>query len=311
MKMAGIFGIGDFTKEGKGVDKDAPKKRGVFAFFELFFRKFWRLCKLNWLYLAACIPTIIAVFLVSGVVSSMILNNNASVLASAMGLSAPDMANEEFTKNIAMLDIIIRIMITLLFTVLWGMGPVTAGYTYILRNYAREEHAWIWSDFWQYTKENFKQAICVWLIDVVALPVMIVAYMFYSGSQGALMYLKYLICVMIFVYTTMHFYIYPMMVTFKLSVKDLYRNSLLFALGKLPINVLLLAIIIFIHVGIPYIGLTISGGAPLIYWLAYILLELIIFISMSGFMVNFGVYPTLKKYMITNTEQSVKSETEV
>ena len=39
--MAGFFGIGDFTKEGKGVDKDAPKKRGIFAFFELFFRKFW------------------------------------------------------------------------------------------------------------------------------------------------------------------------------------------------------------------------------------------------------------------------------
>lgn len=306
--MAGFFGIGDFTKEGKGVDKDAPKKRGIFAFFELFFRKFWRLCKLNMLYLLACIPTLIVVFLVSGLISSTLLNNSAGVLAAAMGLSAPDTGNAEFMKNIALLDLVIRAAICLLFTVLWGMGPVTAGYTYILRNYSREEHAWLWSDFWQYTKENFKQAICVWVIDVVAMPVMIIAFLFYSRSQGAIMYLKYLICIMAFIYTMMHFYIYPMMVTFRLSLKDLYRNALLFAIGKLPLNILVLVILLFIHLGIPYIGLTLSGGTPLIYWILYVLFEMVIFVSMSGFIVNFSVYPNLKKYMITNTEQDIKPE---
>lgn len=309
--MAGFFGIGDFTKEGKGVEKDAPKKRGIFAFFELFFRKFGRLCKLNMLYLLACVPTAVVVFIVAGVVSSTIINSSTEVLAQAMGLAAPDMENADFVKSIAIVDVVIRGMITLLFTALWGMGPVTAGFTYILRNYSREEHAWLWSDFWQYTKENFKQSIVIWLVDLVAMPMMFIAYMFYSRSQGVIMYFKYIMCVLIFVYTSMHFYIYPMMVTFKLSVKDLYRNSLLFAFGKLPINIFVFAVLLFIHVGIPYIGLMRTGGAVTIYWLAYALLELVIFLSMSGFIVNFSVYPTLKKYMIIDTKKQIKSETEV
>ena len=57
--MAGFFGFGNYAKEGKGVSKNEPKKRSLFAFFELFFRKFWRLIKLNLLYLLACIPTLL------------------------------------------------------------------------------------------------------------------------------------------------------------------------------------------------------------------------------------------------------------
>ncbi len=309
--MAGFFGIGDFTKEGKGVEKDAPKKRGIFAFFELFFRKFWRLCKLNVLYLLACIPTAAVVFIAAGVVSSTIVNNSTEILAQAVGMTTPDMGNAEFVKSIAIVDIVIRCMLTLLFTVLWGMGPVTAGFTYILRNYSREEHAWLWSDFWQYTKENFKQSIIVWIVDLVAMPMMFIAFMFYSKAQGAIMYLKYLMCAMMFVYTAMHFYIYPMMVTFKLSVKDLYRNALLFAFGKLPINIFVFAVLLFLHIGIPYIAIMKAGGASIISLLVYVLLELVIFVSMSGFIVNFSIYPTLKKYMIIDTEKCVKTETEV
>lgn len=310
--MAGFFGIGDFTKEGKGVDKNAPKKRGVFAFFELFFRKFWRLCKLNLLYILACIPTFIVVFVVAGLVSSNIVNASANVLAASLGLSAPDMNNADFMRYTAMLDVIIRFAVSLLFMVMWGMGPVTAGYTYILRNYAREEHAWLWSDFWQYTRENFRQAIAVWVIDVAAFAVLFMAYTFYSNSKNALYYLKYLIGCMIFIYTIMHFYIYPIMVTFRLSLKNIYRNAFLFALAKLPINVFVFAVLLIIHLGIPYYGVVgFGGGTVMLYWIVYVLLELLIFISMSGFLVNFSVYPSLKKYMITNAEDEIKTDAEV
>ena len=310
--MAGFFGIGDFTKEGKGVEKDAPKKRGIFAFFELFFRKFGRLCKLNLLYVVACIPTFAAVFFLAGIISSNIINANAQMMAQALGLAAPDMSNADFANNLALLDLVIRFAASLMFMVAWGMGPVTAGYTYILRNYSREEHAWLWSDFWQYTKENFKQAAIVWLIDAAAFVVLALAFMFYSNASGGMHYLKYVITCFILVYTMMHFYIYPIMVTFKLSIKDIYRNSFLFALGKLPINLLVLLILVLIHIGIPYYGIMgFGGGTAPIYWIVFFALELLIFISMSGFMVNFSVYPSLKKYMITNTEDEIKSEQEV
>ena len=311
--MAGFFGFGDFTKEGKGVDKNAPKKRGIFAFFELYFRKIGRLCKLNLLYILACIPTTAVVFFLSGLISSSLLNMFSQPIAAALGLSAPDLTNADYLKYTVILDMAVRIISCLLFTVLWGMGPVTAGYTYILRNYSREEHAWLWSDFWQYTKENFKQAIAVWLIDLAAFVIMFYAFLFYSTAHGAVSSLKYVIGVMLVVFTMMHFYLYPMMVTFRLPLKALYRNSFLFALMKLPLNLFVLVVLLAIHIGIPYAG--ISGllstiGAMPIYWIVFALLELLILISTSGFIVNFSVYPSLKKYMILNAEPEIKSEQE-
>ncbi len=46
------------AREGKGVEKDAPKKKRFFIFFELYFRKFFKFIQLNLLFLAYCIPIV-------------------------------------------------------------------------------------------------------------------------------------------------------------------------------------------------------------------------------------------------------------
>lgn len=56
--MAGFFGLFDYTKAGPGVSKSQPKKKRFFFFWELFFRKFWKLITLNLLYFACCIPIV-------------------------------------------------------------------------------------------------------------------------------------------------------------------------------------------------------------------------------------------------------------
>lgn len=50
--------FGDYSKAGKGVAKDAPKKKALFRFLELYFRKFWKLLGLNILTFICCIPII-------------------------------------------------------------------------------------------------------------------------------------------------------------------------------------------------------------------------------------------------------------
>lgn len=50
--MAGIFGFFDYTKPGKGVEKDEPQKPRFLFFWELYFRKFWKLVQLNLLFVA-------------------------------------------------------------------------------------------------------------------------------------------------------------------------------------------------------------------------------------------------------------------
>lgn len=54
--MAGFFGFLDFTKEGPGIRKDAPKKKKFFVFFETFFRNFWRFFSINLVYFLTSIP---------------------------------------------------------------------------------------------------------------------------------------------------------------------------------------------------------------------------------------------------------------
>lgn len=53
-----FFGLFNYSKPGPGVDKDAPKKKRFFLFFELYFRKFWKLIQLNLLFLVCCIPIV-------------------------------------------------------------------------------------------------------------------------------------------------------------------------------------------------------------------------------------------------------------
>lgn len=297
--MAGFFGIGDFTKEGPGVRKDAPKKRGVFLFLELFFRKFWKMCKLNVLYAIAALPTFVVTFILSGVFTQ-------NLISMAMA------GNPEFAQGAELLDLILRFFVSLIVMVLWGMGPVTAGFTYVLRNYSREEHSWLWSDFWQHTKANFKQAIVVWLVDQVVLVLLIVAYLFYSSQTSALFYIRYVIIWIAILYTTMHFYIYTMMVTFKMSLKDLYRNALLFSVAKLPLNLFVLAVVLLINAGIPYFGIMGFGGrTPILFWIIFLLLEFVVLISFSGFAINFSAYQGIKAHMLPEEEKPEPIDAEV
>ena len=53
-----LFGLFNYSKPGPGVDKNGPKKKRFFYFFELYGRKFWKLIELNLLYLVCCIPIV-------------------------------------------------------------------------------------------------------------------------------------------------------------------------------------------------------------------------------------------------------------
>ena len=56
-KMA-FFGLFNYNKPGPGVDKGGTNKTRFFYFFELYFRKFWKLLELNLLFLLCCIPIV-------------------------------------------------------------------------------------------------------------------------------------------------------------------------------------------------------------------------------------------------------------
>lgn len=53
----GLFKI-DYSRPGPGIAKDAPKKKGLRLFWDIYVRVFWELIKLNMLFFLFCIPIV-------------------------------------------------------------------------------------------------------------------------------------------------------------------------------------------------------------------------------------------------------------
>lgn len=51
--MAGIFGFFDYTKPGKGVNKEDVNKKGISLYFDILLRRFRKLIPLNLMYIIA------------------------------------------------------------------------------------------------------------------------------------------------------------------------------------------------------------------------------------------------------------------
>lgn len=299
-----------YLKPGKGVEKRDPNKGRFAIFFELFFRKFWSICKANILYLIACIPAFVIMMLVSGILSSKITDMCAPLIAQGLGMSVAEAASEEVMAQVVNFDMSLRMFISLIFMVFCGMGPATAGLTYVLRNYAREEHVWLVSDMWQRTKSNFRQGMAVWIVDLLAFVAIAIAFDFYINLGGAFAYIAYLLVFVVVLLLMMHLYIYQLMVTFELKLKDLYKNALIFAFVEAPRNFALLIVLALIHIGIPFF--LAAAGMPPIAMLIFILLELVMLVAASGFVVNYFIYPSVERFIVLaqQNEEAVKTEDE-
>lgn len=246
----GIFG--GYMKEGPGIDKNAPKKKGIFLYMELFSRKLWKLIQINMLYTVVSLPMLALLYFIAPVTDSFV--------ARLAGDAASDM------NVLSSLQMGFRTMFALGITVLWGSGPASAGYAYILRCFAREEHAWVWSDFWDKFKSNFKQSAIVCIVDIFVLLLLINAAAFYFSAFKASDELLWLILtfisfLMFTLYSFVHFYIYQIMVTFECTMLQLYRNSFLFAFAKLPVNLLFFVFILALLLGI---SMMVSPGVVII-----------------------------------------------
>ncbi len=310
----GLFTRG-LGKPGKGIDANAPEKRSFFRFFDIFFRKFWHFVRLNILYVVMCIPTFIIIFVLSSLISnsffdaSGVIDTLNSVGESMAAASESGTTAEMYTSRLVVFfDVLIRFGFSFLFMAFWGMGPVSAGLAYVLRNWAREEHAWVWADFKDAAKSNFKQAAVVFIVDVIVYIVYFSAYIFYSRAGGALAYVNYLLLIILLIYTMMHMYIYQLMVTFKLSLKDLYKNALIFAIGKAPSNLLYLFLMAVVNIGPIYLAILLSGSFSLIVFVVVLLLELLILQTLSAFIAAFGVNKKIQKYMLTQYDVTVKRD---
>ena len=275
------------SKPGKGIEKDAPEKRRFFLFFEVFFGKLTKLIGLNFMYFVCLLPLILGVYY--SVIVNSLIETPGDILRYPPIVFTPSLLGT------------VLLALSVLIT-----GPATAGFTYVIRNMQRREHTWIMSDFFEHFKKNFKQGIIMSIIDIAVCMVLYVALMFYlyimpvdapeMGTLIPMMGAMFVGAVSI-VFLWAHFYIYTMMVTFKLDFGKLFKNSLIFAIAKLPLNILITLFLGLIAGGLIY-TLTITGI------IAGIFIP-VIFFSLTGFITIFSTYPTIDKVMLQKVNKRV------
>ncbi|MEE1350696.1 MAG: DUF624 domain-containing protein [Clostridia bacterium] len=236
-----------YLKEGPGVEKDAPKKKGIFLFFEIYFRKFFKLLKAGLYYMFESLPFLIIGVLFFGPLISRCWGIEEAIAGIADNNSA----------------MVMFVFIACGLLNLFGSGPAAAGYAYVTRCFVRGEHTWVWSDGWDKIKENFKNAILLIVLDFVIIFAAVYGIYFYgafaadapAAIQKFFGVSRGIVTVSFLLYTMMHIFLYQIMVTYECGFKNLLKNSFIMMMAKLPMCLLLTAvtsalfILLFVYFG--------------------------------------------------------------
>lgn len=226
----GIFSA-NFKKEGPGVKKNEPSKKGIGLFFQLFIMHFWNLIKLNMIFILYCIP-IITIF------------------------------------------------------------PAIGAMTSVTMDMIRNKHiVYILHDFHKAFKENCKQSFICGLTISLILILLSISLKFYFNAAKAnhIFYLFFFFCFTISViFGLACIYIYPLITSVSIPLKDILKNSLLLSLTCLKHNLCAALIYIVIAVfNIFFFPLTFP-------------LYLFLFFSVLSFISSFATWFGINKYIVLN-----------
>ena len=178
-------------------------------------------------------------------------------------------------------------------------GLASVGITHVARNTARDKHSFGLSDFFDTIKKNWKQALPAGIINtLVYLIIFFDIYFFFTSTKGILNIIGLGIALSIFViFTMMNYFMWTLMITFKFTLKQIYKNSFNFAVINLKNNFICfftLLLVYAINVGIIFLFQK--------YWVFVLMIELLVYtLTYPGFkflLIQYCCFPAIKKYII-------------
>lgn len=263
---------------------DAPVKNGFFVFWEIYFRKFWRFITLNLLWFLITLPILLAFY-----VAATNYFAGSSVMT-ALGEDYDLFAGITFYASLVSF-VPQKLYLPILFLSIIIYGPLKMGQTYVFRNFAREEHAWL-SDIISRAWSNLKQGLFFGILDAV------VIYLLLNGVLGTILgtssamavlslILRIIATLALVFYLYMRKYFYIIAVTMNLSVFAIIKNAMLFVFigfgRNLLAGIINVAVFVVCFLTVPLITFI---TLPLFYY------------SFTYFVSVFTCYPTIKKYLI-------------
>ncbi len=239
------------NKPGSTIPKAPMEKKGIFKFFEIYGRKWWKLVELNLLYFITFIPALLGIWLA-------------------------DKANSYAPYALILITAVC-------------FGPATSAMTKITRNYTQERNAFVLSDFLETFKKDFRQSLIMGIIDVVFALGFSVAIPSYKqwAEQSTAMYVPFIICLScLIVFFMMHFYIYQMIVSTNLTMRQIFKNA--FFLVSLGVKSCIYTLLVWV----------------LLFFLIWGFMPYSVFIipffpfSFINFVTSFNCYPVIRKHVI-------------
>ncbi len=310
------FRLYDPAREGKGVSKNASELPMSFRRFFISFKdNIGKLVSVNIIMVLGNFPLLFAIAALAGYTQvdvSLPISDLFQNIRPLITIGEPDalslviygmegMQHQTLSPSV-LTYVFYGIGVLFLFT----FGVVNTGCAYVLRNIARSEPIFVWSDFLYAVKRNYKQAIPMGILDAaicVILPLNIYSMLLNTST----FFTSFLLWANIFIFIAffcMRFYVYVQMVTFNLSFFKIIKNSMIFsllgikrnlvALGAVAMGLILEAIFIFSFGGIL---LPIALAAPLI-----------LFLSAFAYVKVFAAYAKIDQYMIEPYKKDVPEE---
>ena len=237
----GKSGKGDFRKE------DLPQNRRQ-LFTDTLKTRLSALCRINLLYMLIFLPAMIVTMYFFTNMSLVKDNDYASYVEKVKEMEQETgLTEEQFNelKNsdvdyIELMDSVLTRLLIWLIPCLAITGPFTAGLSYVTRNWARDEHAFIWTDFKDAVKANWRQSLILSVITSVLPLIVYIGWKFYGqmAQQNVIMVVPQVLIVLVAIIWAISItYMHPLAVTYELKMKDLIRNGLLLGVARLPMSV--------------------------------------------------------------------------
>ncbi len=169
------------------------------------------------------------------------------------------------------------------------IGPALAGLFYCTKNYSQEKHVFIFSDFFDAFKNNFKQGLVLGILNSILAYIFYTAITFYfrqSSESWFFMVLSGICVLVVLLYVMMQYYTYLLMITIHIPIRGIIKNSFLMTVISIKKNIkttLIIAILWFFMYLIGYIG--------------YIFYPTLVF-STLAMVISFNCYSEIEKYVI-------------
>jgi uncharacterized membrane protein YesL len=301
------FKLFDLQREGKGISKNQKELQpGLKKFFISYKNHFSKLVSVNIFFILGNFPLIFIIAALSGVTKNEAYLPLSDLFQNINGLIAGNGGASPYSMSLFAIEGLqgMTYVSTVGTYIMYGIGAlafltfgiVNVGTAYIIRNMVSGEPVFVWTDFWYAVKRNWKQALPFGAIDLGITCVLCFNIYSLITSTGQFLYdIMFWSNVVIFIlYFFMRYYMYVQMVTFKLTVFKMIKNSLIFALLGFKRNIMaLLGIILLIILEV----LLLFGSGGILVPIA-VAAPLAILFSTFAYMKVYASYYKIKDIMI-------------